>query len=138
MRSFRSLLVPLALIALAVGCSGKAPGTPVPTRTATGPRTIDALPKQPDARVEIALVQGAAPGGIASVTAKTTPEAMCSIQYQVPSGLITPSDALFMHPADEQGNVSWRWVISRDSRTGAGKVRVNCNGAEATADVPIG
>ncbi|GEM_PF-4766163 len=101
-------------------------------------RTIDTLPKQPEARVEIVQVQGAALGGIASVTAKTTPEAMCSILYQTPNGLLATADTLFMHPADEQGSVSWRWVISRDSRTGAGRVKVNCNGAEATADLPIG
>jgi hypothetical protein len=127
----------LALGLAACGPAAPAPATPTPSRTQT-PRNLSDLPKQPDARVEIVATEGTAPGGVATVRARTTPEALCAIQYTEPRGLIIVDPALSSRPADTEGAISWRWTIRPESRTGPGKVKVSCNGAEATAEVPIG
>jgi len=125
---------------LAAACSPAAPA-PTATVTTTGPRVPaqqSAIPTADNARVRIVAVQGASPGGRASATLETTPEALCRAQYTEPQGLVMNVPELSTQIADEDGKSTYTWSIRAESRTGPGRLRVNCNGAEATADVPIG
>lgn len=135
---------PFAVLALLAGlctaaCSPTtAPATPSATVAAARTPQPRAIPTADNARVRIVSVLGARPGGEASATLETTPEALCRAQYAEPQGLIVNTPSLSTQIADNDGKVTYRWPIRPESRTGPGKLRVNCNGAEATADVPIG
>jgi hypothetical protein len=50
------------------------------------PTVVPGLQSPPATGVEIISIAGARPGGYATVTAQTTPEALCSISYTTPAG----------------------------------------------------
>lgn len=127
----------LGLLLAACGPGQPAPTVATPT-AARAPTQVRAIPTAENARASILSVQGARPGGQASVTVQTTPEALCRAQYTEPLGLIVNAPGLGMNTSDDEGKVTFVWPIRSESRLGPGKLRVNCNGAEATADVPIG
>lgn len=136
---YRRLLLTLAAACVvASGCSGSSAAQPTLAPSPTRLSDLSQLPTAQGARVEITRVQGAAPGGRATVAATTTPEALCRLIYQVPSGLLSGDPSLGPRPASSDGTITWTWNIPQDSRTGTGKVTVNCNGAEAKADITIG
>jgi hypothetical protein len=82
-------------------------------------------------------VHGASPGGFASVTVRTTPNANCSITYVNPRGATSKSAGLINQPSDSDGKVTWLWKIGPNSLLGRGSVTVTCNGASATAPIYI-
>jgi hypothetical protein len=79
--------------------------------------------------VEIVSVSGAPPGGLASVVARTSPNATCTLEYVTPSGSASRAVGLALQTADGDGQVSWSWRIGVATRRGAGQVAVTCDGA---------
>ena len=79
----------------------------------------------------------ASPGGNASVTVQTTPNASCSIEYITPAGAASLDDGLVTKRADSTGAVSWSWRIGSRSSPGIGTVRVTCDGVQASTNISI-
>lgn len=73
-------------------------------------------------------VTGAAPGGTASATVQTTPNAYCTIDYYTPIGTHSTAQGLEPKNADPQGVVTWSWRIGANTTPGDGQVIVTCNG----------
>ena len=135
-----NLLLPLltAGALLAVACTAAPAANPAPKPTLAPPApTVPAPTPKPGTKVEITRVTPGKPGSVVTVTAKTSPEALCNIQYNNPIGLISAAPGLDLALADAEGNVAWRWQLSPDSPIGAGKVKVQCNGTEATAELKV-
>jgi hypothetical protein len=91
-----------------------------------------------EATVAVLAVQGAAPGGQASVTVQTQPGRSCSIVYTSPAGEVSNAAGLNNQAADRTGRASWRWTIAPATPPGVGKVTVRCGSASATAEIMIG
>lgn len=113
----------------------------------TSAATVSTTPTSPPATnqpppgqggVQLVSVTGAAPGGRASVTARTTPGASCSIVYTTPAGTRSTAQGLTTRTADTSGSVSWTWDISPTTRLGDGSVVVTCGGASVRGVVHIG
>jgi hypothetical protein len=112
------------------------PGLPV-----VAPTIASVLPPQPapaSGGVQITSVSGAAPGGNASLTARTTAGASCSITYQTPAGTSSTAQGLTPRTADGSGDVAWTWSIGPSTRAGTGSVVVTCDGASDSTPIPIG
>ncbi len=89
--------------------------------------------------VAITSLVGASPGGTASATVHTAPNAFCQIDYFGPHSVDRLEDgALAPRNADANGNVTWSWVISTHTPVGLGTVKVTCNGVTATSSIQIG
>jgi hypothetical protein len=88
--------------------------------------------------VTIVSVNGASPGGYASVTVQTTPGAECSIRYVTPHGTVSRAKGLGNQNADSDGKASWTWKIGSKTEPGTGSVTVTCNGESATTAIVIG
>lgn len=115
------------------------PGEP-PAQPAPPPVQIVAPPIAPPVTggLEFVAVNGAPPGGLASVTVRTAPGALCSILYVSPSGALRAGPGLEQAMANENGIVTWVWAIERDSLTGYAFVAVSCNQQSGKADLIIG
>jgi hypothetical protein len=83
-------------------------------------------------------VVGGPPGGKASVTAQTTPGAVCAIWYVAPLGAPSQAPGLVTTAADAAGRANWSWAIGAATRPGVGQVTVTCNGAGASSPIQIG
>jgi len=88
--------------------------------------------------VQIISMSGAAPGGRASITARTTAGAACSITYRTPAGTSSTAQGLTARTADSSGGVAWTWSIGPSTPSGAGSVVVTCDGASDRAPIQIG
>ena len=102
--------------------------TPVPTATPTSATN----------GVHFVTVQGGPPGGNASVTVQTAPEAKCFITYTTPSGTTSKAEGLDEKVADSNGFVTWEWKIGPSTKQGKGDVTVTCNSAKAATEIEIG
>ncbi len=112
--------------------AGAAP-TAVPSPSAT-PRTTasgSAL------AVRLSSVPASVPAGSsATVAARTTPGAVCSIAVVLPSGRVSTVKALLQQKtADAAGVVAWTWTITSNTGRGTAGVSVTCTvgGRSATA-----
>jgi hypothetical protein len=112
------------------------PGLPV-----VAPTTAAVLPPQPtpaSGSVQITSVSGAAPGGRANLTARTTAGASCSITYTTPAGTSSTARGLTPRTADGAGGVAWTWSIAPSTRSGTGSVAVTCDGVSDSTAIQIG
>jgi hypothetical protein len=75
------------------------------------------------------------PGAYASAAVQTSPGAVCSIVYVVPSGRISTAQGLDVQTADGSGVCRWRWKIGTNTNPGTGSVRITANGV--TQSFPI-
>ena len=82
-------------------------------------------------RVTILSASSAGAGGPATVSALTTPNATCLLDYVTPSGSASRATGLGQQVADADGQVGWSWRIGPSTRPGAGQVTVTCDGATA-------
>ena len=118
-----------------------APVTPTLTATSTPTATLTPMPTPTLTPtlpwVTITDVVASAPGGLARVTAETLPGAFCSIAYVTPAGTTSEADGLEPQTASGDGNVSWSWTISANTRSGIGTVTVNCGGVTDSAPITI-
>jgi beta-lactamase superfamily II metal-dependent hydrolase len=66
-------------------------------------------------------------GSLATLTAKTSPNASCTITVSYKSG---PSHASELGPksADARGTVSWTWRVGAGTTSGTWSINVTCNG----------
>jgi hypothetical protein len=120
-----SRFTPLGSGTVTVHCNGVGASTPI--AIGTTPVTVT-----------FSAVTGAAPGGTASVTVKTSPAAFCAIDYFGPNGRDRfEFGALHVKQADSSGNVSWSWLIAPNTPAGNGSVTVNCEGVTATTAIAI-
>jgi len=112
-----------------------------PALPVVAPTTASVLPPQPapaSGGVQITSVSGAAPGGHASLTARTTAGASCSITYQTPAGTSSTAQGLTLITADGNGGVAWTWSIGPSTRSGTGSVVVTCDGTSDSTPIQIG
>jgi hypothetical protein len=120
-----SPFTPIGNGTVAVNCNGTAATTPIPI--GSGPIAVS-----------FTSVTGAAPGGTASATIQTSPGAFCKVDYFGPRGVDRfEGGALHAQQADANGNITWGWPIAANTPSGNGTVTVNCEGATASAAVPI-
>jgi hypothetical protein len=99
---------------------------PTPGRSAPGSVTITSLTSP------VTL------GGFATLTAQTSPGALCSIVYKHPSGKVSTIMGLDPKAAGSDGGVSWTWQISTGTKpVGNGLVTVTCNNASVEATIVI-
>ncbi len=97
------------------------------------------IPSNPSTTVTFSSVTGASPGGRASVTVQTSPNAVCVIDYWGPNGRDRYEfGALHVKRADSNGVVSWSWLIAPNTPSGNGTVTVSCDGATASTPIQIG
>jgi len=75
-------------------------------------------------------------GATATVAARTTPGAQCSIVVRYKSG---PSQAQGLGPktAAANGDVSWSWMVGTRTTPGAWPVTITCGGASASTEVVV-
>src|SRR6516164_2759517 len=128
----------LVLGALGIAACGSRAGSPAPSSAATSPRptthvlsatsrpTAQAKPSvDPNAlAVKVtAHTKTAQRGGVASVTIKTTPGALCGISVLYPDG---PSSARGLDPAkaDKKGVIVWKWTVASSVKKGTWPIDV--------------
>jgi len=138
----------LVLGALGIAACGSRAGSPAPSSAATSPRpttqvlsatsrpTAQAKPSvDPNAlAVKVtAHTKTAQRGGVASVTIKTTPGALCGISVLYPDG---PSSARGLDPAkaDKKGVIVWKWTVASSVKKGTWPIDVSCSIGDRTGD----
>ena len=112
------------------------PSTPTPVPPTPTPVPPTPTPSGPS--VAFTAVTGASPGGNASVTVHTAPDASCSISYETPAGSESKAAGLVDKTADGAGNVSWSWRIGPGTKPGTGTVIVVCGSGSASSPITIG
>ena len=125
-----ALYVCLGAVTVTAFSRGSAPTMQIVNQTAT------ALPSS--SRIAFVSVEGASPGGYASVTIQASSGAQCSIRYVTPHGTISRAKGLENQTADPNGKVTWTWKIGSKTEPGTGSVTVTSNGASATAQIHVG
>jgi len=116
-----------------------ATATNAPAATNTAPAaTAPAVSTQTGIVITLVAAYGASPGGVASVEAKVTPNAVCTLAYSTPSGTASEAEGLGQATADADGDVRWEWNISASTKTGSGQVVVTCGDASQTSNITIG
>ena len=104
--------------------TGTTSGSPAP-----GPApTLIAGPTGTGLRVGFTDVPSPASiGGSATIGARTSAGATCSIRVKLPSGRVSTTAALQVaETADGSGNVSWTWRIRSNTRAGTATALVSC------------
>ncbi len=117
---------------------GQEPFTATAQPTDTPIQPAPTQPPQAASGVTFTSVVGGPPGGTASATVQTSPNASCSITYVTPHGTVSRARGLYAKTAGTTGLVSWSWVIGTSTQPGTGTVTVTCNGVSANAPITIG
>ncbi len=105
------LVIPLVLALCALSCTTTTPPPPL----------------QEHLSVKLISVKSpVSPGNAASITIKTAPSAECTITVTYKSG---PSQAQGLDPktADNEGIVSWAWIVGTRTTPGEWPIRVTCS-----------
>jgi len=76
-------------------------------------------------------------GESATLTAKSSSGADCSISYTTPGGNQARAAGLEPQVADGAGALTWTWTIHVNTLPGTGAVRVICGGESAIAEIVI-
>lgn len=66
------------------------------------------------------------PGRSATLSAITSPGALCTITVRYPSGRPSTAKGLVQKNADSRGRVSWTWLVGATTRAGIGTAFVTC------------
>jgi len=110
------------------------PPTARPTPRPTPKPTV--APRPASLSVTFVSLPGPAiPGSTASMTAKTSPGAVCSAKVTWPSGTVSAAAGLKTTPtAGSGGLVSWTWNVGPTTKPGTAKAAVTCTlGGSVTA-----
>ena len=138
MRLFWPFLLGAALILVDCSAAARVPPTTVPSVSSRPTETTAAETRAGPAPSFVSIV-GARPGQTADVTIQTQAGTACSIVYFNPAGKLGMEDGLNQDQvADATGRATWSWTIEPTTPTGKGSLRVRCNAADSTADIPIG
>ena len=114
----------LAGAATVVFATADLPIAPSPNETAV------AVAATVSAGLTFLEVNGAPPGGTASVVVKTFANSSCTLRYSTPSGIPSEVEGLGPATADGDGIVRWEWVIGPSTKPGQGRVDVMCGDAQ--------
>lgn len=134
MRRLVLLLVVPAAVACAVAGGGASvmPGESAPLGGTSRPaiRGTRLLPPDgiPD-RSHVSVAGPVSPGDTATATVRTAAGSTCTITVRYSSG---PSEARGLDPAtaDEDGTVSWSWLVGINTTSGNWPVDVECVGTD--------
>jgi hypothetical protein len=112
-------------IPLAAGATTPPP-TARPTPRPTPKPTV--APRPASLSVKFVSLPGPAiPGSTASMTARTSPGAVCSAKVTWPSGTVSAAAGLKTTPtAGSDGLVSWTWNVGPTTKPGTAKAAVTC------------
>ncbi len=105
-------------------------------RTAPTPGKADS--KSDEVSVSILTVNGNLPGRVASVTIQTSPLVECTIVYLDPAKQANPAKGLSPQTANQDGRITWTWLISPQTTPGKGSVTVTCGDNSETRLITIG
>ena len=128
---------------------GASPTNPAPTEAPTAQVTSAPAPPvvtPPPVAFGVTFVSLPDPaplGGVASLSAKTSPGATCAIVVIWPSGNKSGAGGLKTTPtAGADGIVSWSWNVASTTKPGTAKATVTCTlsgaSAKGTAQFPVG
>jgi hypothetical protein len=146
------LLIASSLALVACGGDSSNSATPTPATASVSPATPQASASSgpagssatasaasgPGVRIT-SITSPVALGGMATLTAQTSPGASCSIVYIHPSGKTSTARELTPKSAASDGKVAWTWLISTGtSPVGDGTVTVTCDGFSAQAPIGVG
>ena len=106
--------------------------SPTPSGTSTGNTSTPG-----ETPIEITSTNSFRPGQTARVSAKTTPNIICSIAYTTPEGNDSRAQGLDEKRADSSGNVSWSWMIGTHTKPGTGTVTVTCGNNTVSTSIEI-
>jgi hypothetical protein len=136
-----STLAPPVILPSALPSPGQSGSTqpqqpPPPSQPPAATPTTKPIPPQ-QTTLTITKAPGiVSPGSNASVSAKTAPNASCSIDVEYKSGSSTAA-GLYDKQADASGFVSWTWKVGTRTTPGDWPVYITCNGVTATTYVQV-
>jgi hypothetical protein len=87
--------------------------------------------------LSVVAVTSAPAGGNASVTVQASPGAVCSIEFRGPEGTLVAAPGLQLPMADETGRVTWTWLVPPGTPSGAGALRITCDGAVVVVPIQV-
>jgi hypothetical protein len=134
-----------------IGSTGSVEGLPFSTKGAdqgiwswvfqgetSGHQSVIYIQVANNVGVKYTSVKGAVRGSNATISAQTTANTQCSIDYWTPAGNKNTAAGLEKKPSDGSGNVSWSWTIGSSTTLGTGSVQVTCdNTGTAYTDIEI-
>lgn len=88
--------------------------------------------------ISITNINGGNRGSKASLTAHTSPNIGCNLEYWTPSGTRSVAQGLGQQTSDANGNLAWSWTIGTNTNPGTGYVSVTCNGVTVNGRINIG
>ena len=154
--TFIAGLLVLGFAMQATGSSGSGPpdgsatlsanpvaSSPVPAHSAAATAAPKATvptpgPSAAGSMIITSLTSPVSLGGFATLTAQTSPGALCSIVYKHPSGKISTVMGLDPKAAGSDGAVSWTWqIVTGTKPVGNGLVTVTCDDVSAEATIVI-
>ncbi len=104
--------------------------TPAPSPSPSASATPSATPTPSQASESIYIVSTIPlvykQKGDAQLQIQTYPQASCGIKVTLPSGSVSGNNALITKSADDSGFITWIWSISWNTKTGTGKIDLNC------------
>jgi hypothetical protein len=126
-------------VVAATATPAKSTATKVPpTATKAVPTPGQADSKSDEVGVSILAVNGNLPGRVASVTIQTAPGVECSINYLNPAKQANPAKGLSPQTSNQDGRITWTWLISANTPPGKGSVTVTCGDNSETRLITIG
>ena len=108
-----------------------APST-APGTTATGP----AFPHSALVKIT-SLSNPVAPGDYATLTARSTPNDVCTLSVTLPSGNVSRSSGLGSATINASGIATWRWKIDISTGAGSAHAVVSCGAGSTSASFTI-
>ena len=128
--------IPLAAGSTTPTATARPTAAPTPKPTAAPSPGPTAVPPTGSLTVTfLSLPAPAIPGSKGTMTARTSPSAVCSAKVTWPSGTVSSAAGLKITPtAGADGIVSWTWNVGSTTKPGTAKATVTCTlGGSATA-----
>jgi len=113
----------LTALMLTIGCTPAAPVAP-PASSPVSPAS--SITQQALTLTITSVTSPVNAGASATLTAKTSPGAQCTITVYYKSGRSTAS-GLYPKEADSQGNVSWSWKVGTRTTPGSWRIVVTAS-----------
>lgn len=98
--------------------------------------TLSAATPASTALTILSVTSPISPGANATLLAKTSPNASCSITVFTKSGTST-AQGLTPKSADASGNVSWAWKVGTRTTAGTYNINVTCNNVSQTTTYTV-
>jgi hypothetical protein len=100
---------------------------------------LDAPEPSPATRMRIVSIRPdpLRPGARATLTASTSPGALCVITVRYPSGRVSTARDLVQRAAGPDGEMSWTWNVGTTTKPGIGTASVTCGGLTDQASFTV-